>query len=96
MSGRHLPAFGISAIAHAAVFLILTLTLYQTSESQFIPAQSDENIPPQAHLVWLAVPGDGGGGATSVPPFLPLPPSALCPLPSALCPLPYAFSIEIV
>ena len=62
MSGRHLPAFGISAIAHASVFLILTLTLHQASESQFIPAQSDENIPPQAHLVWLAVPGDGGGG----------------------------------
>ena len=61
MSGRHLPAFGLSAIAHAAIFLVLTLTIHRTVE-RASPTDSPAETPSLAHLVWLAVPGDGGGG----------------------------------
>ena len=37
MPGRYLPAFGLSAIAHAAVFLLLTLTIHRVVERRYLP-----------------------------------------------------------
>jgi protein TonB len=62
MPGRHLPAFGFSAIVHAAVLLVLILIVQRTAERQLSPASSPGDSPPLAHLIWLAAPGDGGGG----------------------------------
>jgi periplasmic protein TonB len=62
MGGRSLPAFGVSAIVHAALFLVLTFTFQQTDRRQPSRTQPPVGTASLAQLVWLAVPGHGGGG----------------------------------